>query len=109
MAVRQLSPLQLRDWLADEARERPVMLDVREPWEFQICRISGSLHRPMETVPACTAEFDPDASTVVICHHGQRNMQVAYYLERTGFANLYNLAGGVDAWARSVEPGMTLY
>jgi len=109
MAVRELSPLQLSEWLADEARARPIMLDVREPWEFQLCCIAGSLHCPMGTVPARAAELDADAAMVLICHHGQRSLQAALYLERAGFSNLYNLAGGVDAWGKIVEPSMSLY
>ena len=54
-------------------------------------------------------ELDPDAQTVVICHHGARSFQVAHFLERNGFQQLHNLAGGVDAWARTVNPEMPLY
>jgi rhodanese-related sulfurtransferase len=63
----------------------------------------------MRAIPARTPELDPDAETVVICHHGGRSMQVAMFLERTGFGRVYNLAGGVDAWARQVDPSMATY
>jgi len=95
--------------LADSSRDAPVLLDVREPWEFQTCRIENSLLVPMREIPARLAELDPEAETVVICHHGGRSMQVALFLERQGFKNVHNLAGGVDAWARSVDPAMPVY
>ena len=64
---------------------------------------------PMREIPARLAELDADAETIVICHHGARSMQVALFLERQGFANVLNLAGGVDAWARAVDPAMPVY
>jgi rhodanese-related sulfurtransferase len=86
-----------------------VLLDVREPWEFQTCSIAGSRHLPMREVPARKDELDPDAEVVVICHHGGRSMQVAVFLEKNGFARVHNLAGGVDAWAKTVDPSMPVY
>jgi rhodanese-related sulfurtransferase len=74
-----------------------------------ICALPGSRHVPMNAIPARAAELDPAADTVVICHHGARSFQVGLFLERKGFARVYNLFGGVDAWARSVEPAMATY
>jgi rhodanese-related sulfurtransferase len=64
---------------------------------------------PMAEVPKRLAELDPQAETVVICHHGSRSMQVAMFLEKQGFKRVHNLAGGMDAWARSVDPSMPTY
>ena len=107
--MRNLSPAELAAWLADPARPDPLLLDVREPWEFQTCRIEGARLVPMRELPARLAELDPDADIVAICHHGTRSMQVAYFLARQGFERVHNLAGGVDAWARSVDPAMPVY
>jgi rhodanese-related sulfurtransferase len=107
--MQQLSVTQLKDWIEDPAREKPVLLDVREKWEFDIARLGGATHVPMSTVPARQEELDPAAETVVICHHGGRSMQVAMFLERAGFGRVYNLAGGVDAWARQIDPSMATY
>ena len=104
-----LAPAQLAAWLGDQARARPQLLDVREPWEFQTCHIAESRHVPMGEVPGRLAELDPQAETVVICHHGGRSMQVAMFLEKQGFKRVHNLAGGLDAWARSVDPSMPTY
>jgi rhodanese-related sulfurtransferase len=105
----QITPQLLQQWLADTGRKPPVLLDVREPWEYQTCRIEGSTLAPMNTIPARAQELDPGTETVVICHHGARSFQVALFLERNGFSNLYNLQGGVNAWADQVEPTMPRY
>jgi rhodanese-related sulfurtransferase len=107
--MKQIAPLELSAWLADGSRPKPVLLDVREPWEFDRCRIPGSLHVPMREVPARTDEIDAGADVVVICHHGGRSMQVAMYLERQGYNKVHNLSGGVDGWARTVDPAMPVY
>jgi rhodanese-related sulfurtransferase len=107
--MKQITPPELRAWLADDGRAKPVLLDVREPWEFQTCRLEESLLIPMREIPARVGELDVEADTVVICHHGMRSMQVAYFLHRQGFARVHNLAGGVDAWARTVDSAMTVY
>ncbi len=105
----QLLPADLASWLADESRPKPVLVDVREPWEFERCSIDGSRPMPMATVPLRLQELDPQAETVLICHHGARSFQVGLFLEQRGFGRLYNLQGGVDAWARSVDPAMATY
>ncbi|NMG73925.1 rhodanese-like domain-containing protein [Aromatoleum diolicum] len=107
--MRQMSASELADWLADPQRAKPVLLDVREPAEFDICRIEGSQLMPMATVPARLPDLDPDAEIVVICHHGGRSAQVCMFLERQGFARVVNLAGGVAGWAAQVDPNMPRY
>jgi rhodanese-related sulfurtransferase len=106
--VRDLSPTQLRDHLA-QGDSDPLLLDVREPWEFRICHIDGSQLIPMGQIPASLEALDPNRETVVICHHGIRSRQVAMYLEYAGFSRVINLAGGVAAWARDVDRQMPTY
>ena len=107
--MKQIAPAALAAWIADGGRAKPLLLDVREPWEYQTCRIAGSRHIPMAQIPARRDEIDSEAEVVVICHHGGRSMQVAMFLENSGFSKLHNLAGGVDAWAKSVDPSMPVY
>jgi rhodanese-related sulfurtransferase len=109
MPVASIAPAELSAWLSDPARGQPLLLDVREAWEFQTARLEGSTLLPLRDLPARVAELDPAAETVVICHHGGRSMQAALFLERQGFARVHNLAGGVDAWARSVDTAMPVY
>jgi rhodanese-related sulfurtransferase len=105
--MKQLAPTDLKARIV--AGDKLQLLDVREEWEFQTARIDGSLLIPMGEVAARIAELDSAAETVVICHRGGRSMQVAGLLERLGFPKVINLAGGVDAWARSVDPSMPVY
>ena len=107
--MKQISPAELAAWLDDRQRPPPLLLDVREAWEFQTCSIAGSRLLPMGEVAARKDELDAQAEVVVICHHGGRSMQVAMFLESSGFAKVHNLAGGVDAWARTVDSSMPVY
>jgi rhodanese-related sulfurtransferase len=106
--MREFSALELRDYLA-RADPAPLLLDVREPWEFRLCQIDGSQLIPMGQLPASLNALDPARETVVICHHGIRSRQVAMYLDYQGFDRVINLAGGVDAWARDVDHRMATY
>lgn len=106
--MQNFSPSQLQQYLADQA-EPPLLLDVREPWEFERCAIKGSVLVPMSQLAARLPELDPQRETVVICHHGIRSRHVGMQLEHIGFTHIINLAGGVDAWAREVDPEMAVY
>ena len=110
--MQQISALQLQQWLADEGRGKPLLLDVREAWEFEKCHIAGSLSMPMRSVPARYPELarsGREADIVMICHHGARSFQAGLFLEQQGFTNIVNLSGGVAAWARDVDPTMPTY
>ncbi len=105
--MQQITPAQLAAEL--ESGERPILLDVREQWEHNNCRIEGSQLMPMQSVPQRVAELDPARRIVCICHHGARSMQVGLFLESKGFADVVNLSGGIAAWARNVDPTMPTY
>lgn len=107
--MKNISAPELARWLADASRPAPLLLDVREPWEFQTCSIAGSRLVPMREIPARKDELDSGAEVVVICHHGSRSMQVGLFLEKNGFGKVHNLAGGVDSWAKTVDPSMPVY
>lgn len=107
--MRQIRPTELKQWLDDQQREAPFLLDVRELWEYERCHIADARLVPMGSIPAHLAELDPARETVVICHHGVRSYHVARFLENNGFNNVINLSGGVDAWAKEVDRTMPLY
>ena len=107
--MKQISPPELAAWLSDASREKPVLLDVREPWEFERARIDGAQLVPMREVPGRLGEIEQGKPVVAICHHGGRSMQVALFLEKAGYNNVHNLVGGVDAWSRTVDPAVPLY
>ena len=92
-----ITPLELKVRL--EAGDRPILLDVREPWEFDVARIEGSRLIPMGELPERFSELDLAAETVVICHHGSRSAYVARALSEAGFARVHNLQGGLDAYS----------
>jgi rhodanese-related sulfurtransferase len=91
-----------------------VLLDVREPWEFEIARIGDSINVPMSTlgnrVDEVLALQDASAAPlVVICHHGSRSMNCAQFLANQGLGPLINLSGGIDAWSQRVDPSVPRY
>ncbi len=106
--MREMSAGELKEYL-DAVTEKPMLLDVREPWEFDIARLENAQLIPMRTIPGKLSDLDPDQETVVICHHGIRSRQVCRFLENEGFSRLINLSGGVEEWAREVDNQMATY
>ena len=89
---------------------RFTLLDVREPWEVQTARISGSTFIPMADVPMrAHQELDPEEHIVVICHHGIRSANVCAWLRQQGFEKVQSMRGGIDQWARTIDPKVPLY
>jgi rhodanese-related sulfurtransferase len=93
-----------------ESGESPILLDVRERWEYETARLPESVLMPMGDVPSrAHAELDPDSHIVVVCHHGQRSLSVAMWLRNQGFDFAQSLAGGIDAWSRTIDPSIPRY
>jgi rhodanese-related sulfurtransferase len=86
-----------------------VLIDVREPWETELCRIDGSLDLPMGEIQESLDQIPNDRPVVVLCHHGIRSMQVVGWLRGQGWNNATNLRGGIALWADRVDPGMRRY
>jgi rhodanese-related sulfurtransferase len=106
--MRDLRPAELRTYLL-EAEPAPLLIDVREPWEYEVVRLPDTRLVPLRTVPGLVGELDPAQELVLLCHHGVRSRQAAWFLERNGFERVINLAGGIDAWARELDPTMPRY
>jgi rhodanese-related sulfurtransferase len=86
------------------------LIDVREPWEFQTAHIDGSVLMPMGDVAArAHQELDPDERLVVLCHHGQRSLNVTVWLRNQGFENVQSLRGGIEAWSAQIDPTVPRY
>lgn len=107
--MEQISASELALWLEDAMREQPLLLDVREPWEYDTCHIEGATLIPMNSIPERCEELDMERPIVCICHHGSRSMQVANFLQRNGYTKLSNLTGGIHAWAQQVDRSMPTY
>ncbi|KAA9333705.1 rhodanese-like domain-containing protein [Adhaeribacter soli] len=104
----EITPKQLKEKLA--AGENLQLIDVREPDEFEICKIEASQLIPLGEIPGRVGEVDKTRPVVVICHHGFRSAQAIQYLsQRFGYDNLLNLKGGIHEWALQVDPGMQVY
>ncbi|HEY4380826.1 MAG TPA: rhodanese-like domain-containing protein [Acidobacteriaceae bacterium] len=100
----------LRSSSPPEPTDAPILLDVREAWEFQTASLPDSLLMPMgEVTSRAHTELDPDAHIVVLCHHGQRSLSVAMWLRGQGFERAQSLAGGIDGWSRVIDPGVPRY
>ncbi|RCN58262.1 rhodanese-like domain-containing protein [Acidiferrobacter thiooxydans] len=92
-----------------KAGETLVLLDVREPWERNLCALPNSLHAPMQQVPTAINSLNPEDEVIVYCHTGVRSFHVGKFLEHNGFKNVANLRGGIEAWAREVDKTMARY
>ena len=92
-----------------DANEKPVLLDVREPWEFSLCKIKGSINISMSEPEILLSELNPDNEIIAICHHGMRSLQVCNFLEENGFNRISNLDGGIDSWAKTIDKDMAQY
>ncbi|HEB82512.1 MAG TPA: sulfurtransferase [Gammaproteobacteria bacterium] len=106
--MQEMNAQELRAHL-DSCDEPPLLLDVRQPWEFDICKIENSLLVPMSQIPSKIESLDRTREIVVICHHGIRSRSVGHYLEHAGFTQIINLSGGIEQWARTVDKNMTTY
>ena len=114
----EISPAELKQLLFARMQARPsdglqpgfVLLDVREPWEYDAARIEGSTLMPMGDVPSrAFQELDPEAHIVTLCHHGLRSLNVAVWLRNQGFENAQSLRGGIDAWSAEIDSAVSRY
>jgi rhodanese-related sulfurtransferase len=106
MSVPEISPaeyLARRDQGADLT-----LLDVREEWELKVASVPGIVHIPMGQVAGRLSELDPQKEIVVLCRSGRRSWDIAAFLQQRGFRAV-NLAGGILAWSRDIDPSIPTY
>jgi rhodanese-related sulfurtransferase len=92
--------------------EKLILVDVREPEEYAITRIDGSVLIPMQTVPAELQRIEAmtdEGKLVIICHHGVRSLQVTHWLRQQGVENCVSLTGGIDRWSWEIDPTVPRY
>ena len=106
--ITQLTVMELDDWLKGN-KQAPLLLDVREGWEVETCAMDEYKHIPMGMVPLRLDELDPKQEIVVMCHHGVRSYQICRVLEAKGYEKIFNLQGGINAWADVIDPEMVTY
>lgn len=112
--IEQVYPRDFDTWLAAaRAQGEPLVLDVREPWEWQTASVRADgfelMTLPMRAVPMRLHDLDRSRPIACLCHHGGRSMQVAAFLTHHGFEHVANIAGGIDAWAREKDPSLPRY
>ena len=112
--IDQVRPSGLAAWFAAQATSAPALvLDVREPWELQTASVKADgfevLAIPMNEIPARIAQLDPEQPVACLCHHGARSQRVAAFLSQNGFAEVANVAGGIDAWSALHDPAVPRY
>jgi adenylyltransferase/sulfurtransferase len=86
-----------------------ILIDVREPWETEICRVAGAENIPMRQIPERLGELPKDRHLLILCHHGSRSRNVMNFLRAHGFDAVTNVTGGIAAWAEEIEPTMQRY
>ncbi len=119
--IPQLNPTSFADWLCSlpptTQDNLVIVLDVREPWELQTASVKPNgfavLAIPMREIPARVAELQQahgsNQPIACLCHHGIRSQQVAIFLAQSGFTQVVNLQGGIDAWAKQIDPSVATY
>jgi rhodanese-related sulfurtransferase len=104
-----MEEMEVEDLAAAVAVEAPAILDVREAWELALCSLPDAQHIPLGELARRLSELDRERPLVVVCHHGVRSRAAQAFLLGQGFHRVVNLAGGIDAWARRIDPSMATY
>ena len=111
--IEQVRTSQLSSWIQSHGSDGSV-LDVREPVELQVASVKADsgfelVHIPMNEIPGRLGQLDPGRAVAVLCHHGNRSMRVAMFLQANGFETVANIAGGIDAWTQELDPSVPRY
>jgi rhodanese-related sulfurtransferase len=102
-----ITPTELKSRL--DKGDQVVLLDVREPWEFDLAKLNGSTLIPLATLPQSLDKLNRETEIVAICHHGMRSADATNFLLQQGFSNVKNLVGGIDAWSAQVDRSVPRY
>jgi rhodanese-related sulfurtransferase len=107
MSDLEITPAEIKQRL--DRGEKLLLVDVREPWEAEICRIAGATLIPMSTIPANLQALDTDDDVICYCHHGMRSLDVAVWLRSQGVERAKSLAGGIERWSQEIDPQVPRY
>ncbi|MBI3403998.1 MAG: rhodanese [Acidobacteria bacterium] len=103
----QITPLEVKQRL--DRGEQFLLVDVREPREFAICRITGAKLMPLGTIPANLGALDEAEDVVLYCHHGLRSMDAAVWLRQQGVESARSMSGGIERWSAEIDPKVPRY
>ena len=108
-----IAQLSVEEFAQRQAEPQLQLVDVREPEELAIAQLDGFINLPLSQANQWSADIrsrlDPDAETIVMCHHGMRSAQMCQWLINQGFTNVKNLAGGIDAYSQAIDPSVPQY
>lgn len=104
--IKDLSPLEFKLLIEDK---NVCLIDVREPWEFQICKIEGAINIPMSKIEKRCQELAKDHKLAIYCHHGVRSLKVISFLHAKEYQSLFNLRGGIDLWSTEIDKSIAKY
>lgn len=107
--VRQLSPQAVREQLRTASDDGNQLIDVRERWEYDLVHLPDARLIPLAELPSRLRELDPSKPVILYCHHGIRSWHAACFLLESGFEQVFNLSGGIDAWSRELDPALPRY
>jgi len=103
----EITPAEMKERLG--RGENFLLVDVREPWEHELCHIDGAKLIPMGSIPQNLQALDVDEDVVCYCHHGMRSMDVAVWLRGQGVQRAKSLAGGIERWSLEIDPRVPRY
>ena len=103
----QIEPRQVQDRIS--RGEKLLLVDVREPWEHQVCRIEGAQLVPMGSIPSSLPLFEQADEVILYCHHGIRSLDAAVWLRQQGIEGARSMSGGIERWSREVDPKVPRY
>ena len=110
--IEQVRPAELQSWMQSHGADA-IVLDVREPAEWQAASVQPQgfelVNIPMNEIPGRLGQLDPGRAVACLCHHGTRSLRVAMFLQANGFATVANIAGGIEAWSRELDPSVPRY
>jgi rhodanese-related sulfurtransferase len=107
MPFKQATPSEIKRRI--DAGEHLRIIDVREPYEYEIARVEGAELQPMSRIQQWWQDLPRDEELVFMCHHGSRSANVCMALSQAGFEHLTNMTGGIDAWTAEVDPNVPRY
>jgi rhodanese-related sulfurtransferase len=103
----EITPAEMKERLG--RGENFLLVDVREPWEHELCHIDGAKLIPMGSIPQNLQALDVEEDVVCYCHHGMRSMDVAVWLRGQGVQRAKSLAGGIERWSLEIDPRVPRY
>lgn len=103
----QINPREVQQRL--ERGEKFLLVDVREQWEFDVCRLPGAKLIPLGSVPSSLQLFEQAEDVVIYCHHGRRSLDAVAWLRQQGVEGARSMAGGIERWSREIDPAVPRY